>query len=79
MCSRSLPIYTWGKADREHPLVTKRTTWGNRRYDPVELRGGQPEAFVKLRMDVARKQGFANDMDPRSGVTDGDRVSYADV
>ena len=77
--SRSLPIRTWRKADREHPLVTQRTTWRNRRYDPVELRGGQPETFVKLRMHVAWEQGFADDTDPRSGVADGDRVSYADV
>ena len=79
MRSRSLPIRTWRKANCEHPLVTERTTRRNRRHDPVELRGGQPETFVKLRMHVAWKQGFANDTDPRSGVTDGDGVSYANL
>ena len=79
MRGRSLAVRTWRKADCEHSLVTKRTTWRNRRYDPVELRGGQPEAFVKLRMHVAWEQGFADDMDSSSRATDCDRVSCADM
>ena len=79
MRSRSLAVRTWRKADCEQSLVTKRTTWRDRRYDPVEFRGGQPEAFVKLRMHVAWEQGFADDMDSRSRATDCDRVSCADM
>ena len=65
--SRSLPIRPWRKADREHPLVTQRTTRRNRGYHRVELRGGQPETFVKLRryrhlmeaQDVAAAEALA--------------------